>query len=82
MIVTVFTKPGCPPCDATKRKLDKHGVKYEVRDVTTDPAALARVRELGYSGTPVVEAGDMHWSGYSPDRLAQLAHNLEMVEPA
>lgn len=76
MKVTVFTKPGCPPCDATKTKLDKHGVEYEVRDVTTDSAAKARVQELGYLGTPVVEYGDTHWQGYSPDKCKALADNL------
>jgi glutaredoxin-like protein NrdH len=81
VIVTVFTKPGCPPCDATKSKLDKHGVEYKVRDVTTDPEAKARVQELGYLGTPVVECGDVHWQGFSPDKCKQLADNLATVLP-
>ncbi|MGQ5692102.1 glutaredoxin family protein [Rhodococcus erythropolis] len=76
MNVTVYTKPGCPPCDATKRKLDKLGVSYEARDVTTDPEAKARVQELGYLGTPVVEYGETHWQGFSPDKCKQLADNL------
>ncbi|MFE4501710.1 glutaredoxin family protein [Rhodococcus sp. NPDC056743] len=82
MKVTVFTKPGCPPCDATKTKLDKHGVEYEVCDVITDPEAKARVQELGYLSTPVVECGDTHWQGYSPDKCKALADSLAVMRPA
>lgn len=81
LVVAVFTKPGCPPCDATKRKLDKLGVEYKARDVTVDADALARVRALGYNGTPVVECGDVHWQGFSPDKCKQLADNLAATEP-
>ena len=54
------------------RKLDKCGAAYEVRDVTEDQTAYARVRELGYQQVPVVEAGGQHWSGYRPDRIGGL----------
>lgn len=79
LTVTVFTKPDCQPCTATKRKLDKRGIGYITRDVTTDPNALARVKELGYSGVPVVECGDIHWGGFSPDRLNRLCDALTIT---
>ena len=40
-----------------------------MRDVTTDNDAADTVRELGYQGTPVVVAGDMHTHGYRKDWL-------------
>ena len=32
MTVTVFTKPHCPQCNATKRQLTKLGVPFETVD--------------------------------------------------
>ncbi|MBF0722137.1 glutaredoxin-like protein NrdH [Sanguibacter inulinus] len=71
--VTVYSKPACVPCDATYRALDKHGITYDVVDLTQDPTALELVRSLGYLQAPVVIAGDTHWSGFRPDQIATLA---------
>lgn len=71
-MVTLYSKPGCNPCRLTKRALDSKGIKYVAKDITEDPTALERVRELGYQTVPVIEAGDQHWNGYQPDRLASL----------
>jgi glutaredoxin-like protein NrdH len=67
--ITVYTKPMCPQCDATKRHLDRMGVEPTVVDVTVDPAALATVRAMGYAAVPVVVCGDVHWAGFRPDLL-------------
>lgn len=69
MTVTVFSKPKCPQCDATKRKLVKLDIPHTVIDVSQDERGLARVRELGYEAVPVVEHGDDNWYGYRPDKL-------------
>ena len=64
-------------CDATYRKLDKLGLKYNKIDVTEDYEALHYARSLGnYSGAPIVEAGDQHWSGYKPDMLEGLVSRV------
>ena len=70
---TVYSKPACVQCDATYRALDKHGIAYDVVDLTQDPTALELVRSLGYLQAPVVIAGDTHWSGFRPDQIATLA---------
>lgn len=31
------------------------------------------VKELGYTAAPVVVAGEDHWSGFRPDKLATLS---------
>lgn len=77
MTVTVYAKPACPQCTATVRQLEKlkaegADIDYRKIDVTTDPAAHEQCRQLGYSSAPVVVAGDQHWSGFRPDRLAKL----------
>ena len=82
-IVTLYTKPNCQPCKATKRWLDKNDVVYTVKDVTQDPADLAAVKELGYDGVPVtiVHLGDneteLHWHGFHPDNLKKYTHSTK-----
>lgn len=73
MTVTVYSKPACVQCNATYRALDKKGIAYEVVDMSQDPAALERVRALGYMQAPVVMTGDDHWSGFRPDKIEELA---------
>ncbi|MBS6031405.1 MAG: NrdH-redoxin [Kocuria rhizophila] len=56
--VTVYTKPACPSCDMTKRRLARAGVAFT---------------ELHYQAAPVVYVSDgdaaEHWSGYRPDLI-------------
>ncbi|MGY4101960.1 glutaredoxin domain-containing protein [Nocardia sp. R16R-3T] len=70
--ITVYIKPQCPQCDATKRTLDNLGFAYQVVDVTQDPAARQRLVDMGFQGAPVVEAGDIRFSGFRPDKLKML----------
>lgn len=72
MTVTVYSKPSCPQCSATYRKLDEKGIKHEIIDISQDESALAYTKELGYLQAPVVVAGEEHWSGYRPDKIESL----------
>ncbi|WP_010532627.1 glutaredoxin-like protein NrdH [Brachybacterium squillarum] len=69
MDITVYSKPLCVQCDATKRALNKAGVAYDVVDVTEDAEALAHIKSLGYVQAPVVISGEDHWSGFRPDKI-------------
>ena len=80
--VVVYTKPSCVQCDATKTKLDRLDVPYTLLDITKDPEAHAAAKALGYLQAPVVTCGDLHWAGYSPDKLTKLSDNLKAWEPA
>lgn len=73
MNVTVYTKPQCVQCDATKRALNSSRVEYEAVDVTEDPKALAAVQAFGYLQAPVVVTSNDHWSGFRPDKIKALA---------
>ncbi|MFD4009120.1 glutaredoxin-like protein NrdH [Brachybacterium vulturis] len=73
MSITVYTKPLCVQCDATKRALNKLGFAYDVVDLTEDELALKRVKALGYAQAPVVVTSEDHWSGYRPDKIKALA---------
>lgn len=72
MSITVFSKPNCVQCTATYRALDKHGLSYEVVDLSVDAEALESVKALGYQQAPVVIANGDHWAGFRPDRIKAL----------
>jgi glutaredoxin-like protein NrdH len=74
--ITVYSQPNCMPCRATVRKLNALGAPYTKVDVTEDEDALALIQELGYKQTPVVVVDDVHWGGYSPDKLAWAAQHV------
>ena len=73
MSITVYTKPACVQCNATYKALDRQGIAYRVVDISVDTEARDYVMALGYLQAPVVVAGDVHWSGFRPDRIAALA---------
>lgn len=76
MSITVYTKPSCVQCKATYRALDSKGLEYDVLDVSEDEQALELVKSLGYLQAPVVVADGEHWSGFRPDKIADLAARL------
>ncbi len=73
MTIRVFSKPACVQCTATYKALSKHGLDYEVVDLSADEKALAEVMALGYQQAPVVVDGDQHWAGFRPDMIKQSA---------
>lgn len=70
--VTVYTKPACVQCNATYKSLDKEGIVYESVDISADPKALEHVLSLGYQQAPVVVTDNDQWSGFRPDKIAEL----------
>lgn len=71
-MVTVYTTPSCTQCKMTKRELDKLGVSYTEVNLQEDAEALALIKEKGFLAAPVVNAGEDWWSGFKPDKLAEL----------
>lgn len=82
-MVTIYSKPACVQCNATYRALDKRGIEYKVVDISQDPDALEYVRSLGYMQAPVVvtEEGE-HWSGFHPDRIAEIGSPAQELAAA
>ena len=73
--VIVYSKPRCPQCVATCRKLSGLGVSYECVDVSE---GLSFIQRLGYRQAPVVVVKDdrgaivKHWSGFRPDLIKEV----------
>jgi glutaredoxin-like protein NrdH len=72
MTVTVYTKPNCVQCDATKRTMDKLGIKYATVDITQDLEAYDMIISKGFQAAPVVITDDDAWSGFNPDKISEL----------
>lgn len=70
--ITVYGKPNCQGCAATKRQLDAAEVPYTYLDVTTDDSAADAVRALNYRQLPVVTVGDIHWGDFRHDKIKTL----------
>lgn len=80
MTVTVFTKPRCPQCEATKRQLTKQGIAFDVVDLVENPSTLEQLQEAGFRQAPVVITPDSSWTGYRPDLIKQLAQQNAAAE--
>ncbi|WP_455475815.1 glutaredoxin-like protein NrdH [Bartonella sp. B17] len=72
MSITIYSKPSCVQCDATRRAFDAKGVEYHVVDISCDEQAYNFVQSLGYRQVPVVVCGENHWSGFRPDMISGL----------
>lgn len=71
MTVTLYTKPACGGCIATKKHLIKLGIEYD--ELPIDEAVLLRAEAAGIMSAPIVEAiGFPPFGGYRPDRLNAL----------
>ena len=57
-MITVYTKPNCPYCDAAKAWLEHQSVPFATVDVMQDPNALAFLRAEGHTKVPQIYRGD------------------------
>lgn len=78
MNVSLYSKPVCVQCKATKRAFDKAGVRYTEIDLSQDEKALNKVKALGYMQAPVVIAGTDHWGGFRPDKIKETVEKVNM----
>lgn len=76
--VTVFSKPSCVQCNATKRVMDANNIKYTVVDVTEVDGLPEQLREEGYRMMPVVKVKLWgyepidSWQGFVPEKIKSL----------
>ncbi len=69
---TVYSKPNCPQCVATKKYLTNKNIAFKELDVSNDPGSAEHLKKLGFLSLPVVEIGDKSWSGFRPDLINQV----------
>lgn len=74
MTITVLTRPDCPQCRATIRRLDRLGAAYTTREI--EPDDIADARAAGIASAPIVQVHGSdgtvtaQWGGYRPDLIA------------
>lgn len=72
-ILTIYTRPNCGPCLATKRALGKAGIVFvevPLEEVTDEQRAAFQA--AGFQQAPVVlTPGGDAWAGFRPDRIGQ-----------
>jgi glutaredoxin-like protein NrdH len=68
-MITVYSKPSCVQCEATKRHLTKLNLGFDVIDITENVEAYNKIVELGFKSAPVVIADGEAWAGYQPSRI-------------
>jgi glutaredoxin-like protein NrdH len=71
-MITVYTKPQCVQCDATKRLMDKLNIKYETVDISKDQDAFEMLLAKGFKAAPVVITDNASWAGFQPDKISDL----------
>ena len=84
--VVVFWRPGCPFCNRLLRWIDRNGLPTTRRDIWTDAAAAAELRELtgGDETVPTVTIAGQALINPSPRGLeaAVLEHAAELLPAA
>ncbi|HEO7057580.1 TPA: NrdH-redoxin, partial [Streptococcus agalactiae] len=52
--------------------LDQHGADFEEINIDEKPEKIEYVKNLGFSAAPVIEAGNVVFSGFQPSKLKEL----------
>lgn len=72
--VTIYTRPNCQPCRASKRWLNERSIEF-TEERADNPDNAAAIKYLGYLQAPVVivakdgPGSEVHWSGFNPVEL-------------
>lgn len=59
-------------CKMTKKFLYQHGADFEEINIDEKPEKIEYVKNLGFSAAPVIEAGNVVFSGFQPSKLKEL----------
>ncbi len=70
--VIVYSQPGWHFCGQEKAWLSEQGIEFEDRNVIEDPAAMDKLKELGYFSTQVTFINDEAVVGFNVSKLKEL----------
>lgn len=71
-MVTIYTTTWCGFCKMAKKYMDDLGVKYEEKDVETNPAfGMEAVQKSGQMGVPVIDVNGTVIVGFNRPALDQ-----------
>jgi len=70
--VVIYTSSTCPYCTMTKEYLDKKGVTYEEKNITSDMSAREELMNMGHMGVPVTLIDGTEIVGFDTDKIDSL----------
>ena len=70
MATILYIKQGCPWCIAAEEELQKLGVKYERREVRSNPSYFEEMKKLsGQTKAPVLQMDGRLLADFGPEQL-------------
>lgn len=72
--IAIYGRKGCQQCSLAQRKIgrDERKVFWEYVDIDLNEDAASRVTELGYQSLPVIEYGEINFSGFQPAKIEEI----------
>ncbi|MDO4634907.1 MAG: glutaredoxin-like protein NrdH [Streptococcus sp.] len=70
--ITVFSKNNCMQCRMTKKFLEENKVDFIEINLDEQPEKIDYVKSLGFTSAPIIEAGDVVFSGFQPKKLKEI----------
>lgn len=77
--ITVYSKPQCQQCTATKSYLKSRGLSFVEADIL-EPENFALVQSLGHQQAPVVIDGEHNWAGFNPGEIDAAVERRRLAE--
>lgn len=74
-MINVFTRQNCTQCKRTKDLMKAKGIEFNVVDITDDEKMAESLKKQGYRQLPVVATETETWSGFNPQKIAEVAKN-------
>lgn len=81
MKVNVYTRPNCGACTASKKWLDRDGVRYTEAEITDE--ILTYARDEGITSAPIIIVFDDNdnivdaWGGFVPHKLRDTSQSYK-----
>jgi len=79
-MITVYGQPGCGPCHAVIRRLEKAEVPHQYVDLTQNPGQHQRLVEAGCQQTPIIETPHERFTGNDPDKINKAIEEARAIE--
>lgn len=70
--ITIYSKNNCMQCNMTKKFLTNADVDFEEINIDEQPEKIDYVKSLGFTAAPVIQAGDIVFSGFQPSKLKEI----------
>jgi len=70
--VVMYTTQSCPYCQKARMYFRRHKIDYLEYDIDASPENLARFRDLGGTGVPLILVEGKRLQGFSPRSFKEL----------